>query len=125
MSYEIAQVFVFVFIGATMIGIGLLSFFRQGVIITYRNLLIKIALFLFVVRLFLPCSALLSNHLNEQLFFPRIAEHEAILDPMLKEIKELTHFETPQIKGIGDVRITSYNVCYTKLLRPLICGVSK
>ena len=102
-SYEIAQAFVFVIIGGTLVLAGFLSFFNQGVLLSYRNLLIKVGLFLFVVRLFLPCSALISNHLNEELFFPRIEEHQTKLEPMLQDFKELTRFETPEIKGIGDV----------------------
>ena len=102
-TYEIAQAFVFVFIGGTLIGVGLLSFFKKNVVLSYRNLLIKVALFLFVVRLFLPCSALLSHQLNERLFFPQIEVHEAQLQPMLQEFKELTKFETPEVKGLGDV----------------------
>ena len=102
-TYEIAQAFAFIFIGGTLVLVGGLSFFKQDVIISYRNLLLKVTLFLFVVRLFLPCSALLSNQLNERLFFPRIAEHEEQMEPMLKDFKNLTKFETPEIKGIADM----------------------
>lgn len=102
-SYEIAQAYVFLVIGGALVVIGLLSFFNRGVLLSYRNLLIKVALFLFVVRLFLPFSALLSNHLNEHLFFPRIEAHQEKLEPMLRDFKDFTHFETPEIKGLGDV----------------------
>jgi hypothetical protein len=103
MSFEIAQVFVFQLIGILLIIIVPLSFFRRGMLLQYRNLLIKIMLFLVVVRLFLPCSALLSQHLNEQLFFPKIEERQLMIEPLIQDFKSLTEFNIPEIKGLGDV----------------------
>jgi hypothetical protein len=37
------------------------------------------------------------------LFFPEIATHQLAMEPMVKDLKNLTEFETPKIKGIGDV----------------------
>jgi hypothetical protein len=101
--YEIAQEFVFGIIGATLILVSVLSYIPGSVFVSYRNLLLKVALFLLVVRLFLPVSALLSNQLNERLFFPQIGTHQRAMEPMVKDLEKLTNFETPKIRGIGDV----------------------
>jgi len=55
------------------------------------------------VRLFLPCSAMISHHLNEELFFPRIEEHQKELKPLVQDFRSLTQFDVPEIKGIGDI----------------------
>ncbi len=102
-SYEIAQAFVFQLIGIFLILIGLFSVFKHRLSLQYRNLFIKIALFLFVVRFFLPVSAVMSDYLNEKLFFPRIAEYEQALLPYVDEFQGLTEFEMPEIDGIGDI----------------------
>ena len=103
MSFEIAQTFVFQLIGILLIAIALLSIFRAGLVVQYRNLLVKVVLFLAVIRLFLPISALLSHHLNQELFFPRIEEHQLSMEPMIREFKNVTDFEIPEVRGIGDV----------------------
>ena len=103
MGFEIAQVFVFQVIGFLLIMVAILSIFRQGVMLQYRNLSVKVILFLFVIRLFLPCSALISQHLNEDYFFPRIQERQVSLAPMIQEFRTVTDFELPEVKGIGDV----------------------
>ncbi|MEQ9825090.1 MAG: hypothetical protein ABQ298_11965 [Puniceicoccaceae bacterium] len=101
--YEVAQEFAFFVLGITLGVMGVLSLFQNPVIRHYRNLFGKISLFLFVVRLFLPCSAVLAHQLNERLFFPQIQEHREQMEPVVKELQGLTEFETPQIKGLGDV----------------------
>jgi hypothetical protein len=103
-SYEIAQVFVFQLLGILLFIIALLSVFRKSPLaLSFRNMLMKVGVFLFVVRLFLPCSAFLSNHLNQELFFPRIQEQQEKISPMLEEFEKLTSFEVPEVKGIGDI----------------------
>lgn len=102
-SYEIAQFYVFQLIGFFLVVIALLSLFKRGMILQYRNLFVKIVLFLFVVRLFLPCSALISHQLNVQLFFPRIEEHQTQMEPYIEDFRGLMDFEIPKVKGLGDV----------------------
>lgn len=102
-SYEIAQFYVFQLIGFFLVIIALLSLFKRGMILQYRNLFVKIVLFLFVVRLFLPCSALISHQLNVQLFFPRIEEHQTQMEPYIEDFRGLMDFEIPKVKGLGDV----------------------
>ncbi|MCG8524752.1 MAG: hypothetical protein MI748_00115 [Opitutales bacterium] len=103
-TYEIAQAFVFQVIGVVLVVAAVLGLFPKSAYArVYRNLFLKVVLFLVVVRLFLPFSAMISHHLNESLFFPRIAEHQEKLEPLVSELGDITKFEVPEIKGLGDI----------------------
>lgn len=100
--FEIAQAYVFQLLGGLLILSALLSIIRVPSSLAVRNLLLRISLFLMILRFFLPASAFLSDFLNRNLFFPKVDEYHAALVPITTEFAALMEYEMPEIGSIRE-----------------------
>jgi len=101
--FEIAQAYVFQVLGGMLVLCALLSIDRRPTFLALRNLVLRMSLFLMILRLFLPVSALMSDFLNRNLFFPKIDHYHASLVPVTAEFSALMEYEMPEIGSLREV----------------------
>ncbi len=101
--FEIAQAYVFQVLGGMLVLCTLLSIDRRPTFLALRNLVLRMSLFLMILRLFLPVSALMSDFLNRNLFFPKIDHYHAALVPVTAEFSALMEYEMPEIGSLREV----------------------